>query len=360
MGSNVFFSVKLAEDHRSVVMLDQRRLPAHKEYRNFYSASEVAEAIRKMVVRGAPVIGVAAGFGIAVEAQRLLNCEDKESYRKDLKLACDLLEQSRPTAVNLSWVVKRMRKLLSVEYDSEEALASALIEEASLIASEDVAINYRIAKLGNQLIPQKANILHLCNTGALATVDWGTALGVIRMGHVSGKEIHVWVCETRPRLQGARLTTWELQQQSIPMTLIVDSAAGYLMQMKKVDLCLVGADRVASNGDTANKIGTYTMACLARLHDIPFYIVTPLSSIDTDILSGEEIQIEERVSDEILRPSGESLIASETTSVYNPAFDITPASFISGFVTEVGILQPPFTLQVLDKLKKEYQSHIVN
>ncbi|EME28075.1 Methylthioribose-1-phosphate isomerase 2 [Galdieria sulphuraria] len=359
MVTNPYCSVQLAEDHKSVVLLDQRRLPNLKEYRNFYSASEVAEAIREMVVRGAPAIGVAAGFGIAVEAHRLLNLRDFEGYRKELEMACDLLERSRPTAVNLSWVVQRIRKLLSQEYNSQESLERAIMKEASLISSEDVAVNYSIAKIGNQLIPHRANILHLCNTGALATVDWGTALGVIRMGHIAGKEIHVWVCETRPRLQGAKLTTWELQQQNIPMTLIVDSAAGYLMQMKKVDLCLVGADRVASNGDTANKIGTYTMACLARLHHIPFYIVTPLSSIDANIISGDEIQIEERLSDEILRPSGESLVASETTSVYNPAFDITPACFISGFVTEVGILQPPFTLQVLARLKKEYASRTI-
>eukprot|EP00871_Galdieria_phlegrea_P005027 jgi/Galph1/5525/GphlegSOOS_G4157.1 len=353
-----YASVRLSTDGRSVILLDQRLLPQKTQYLKFISSDDVADAIRKMIVRGAPAIGVAAGFGLTVEVRRLVETmHEKDAFMDNFNEACEKLLQSRTTAVNLAWVVNRIQTIVKKNCSTHnlESLAELVRREAELIAEEDVRVNQAIATVGNELVASGSRILHLCNTGSLATVDWGTALGVIRMSHLCQKQIHV-VCETRPRLQGARLTSWELEQLNIPMTLIVDSAAGYLMQTKQVDLCLVGADRVAANGDTANKIGTYTMACLAKMHNIPFYIVAPLSSIDVQVSNGEQISIEERHADEILRPTHESLIAPEATKVYNPAFDITPAPLISGFITQVGILHPPFTAETLSVLTQKFLS----
>lgn len=325
-----------------VRMIDQRVLPGETIYLDFEDYQGVAKAIHDMVIRGAPAIGVAAAYGLALAAAHS-PAEDVTSLRRDLEAAAEVLRNSRPTAVNLFWAINRMMEHLSdPSYGSVIALQTAAREEAEAMAREDIETNKRIGLNGLSVVPEKAGIIHHCNTGALATVDYGTALGVIRTAHEHGRQIHVYVDETRPRLQGARLTAWELKQLGIPHTVIVDGASGHYMRQGKVQLCLVGCDRIAANGDTANKIGTYNLALAAYAHGIPFYIVGPTSTIDYSIPDGSHIPIEERDAREVTHIA-DCQITPDDVHVGNPAFDVTLARFITGIITEKGIAYPPFT-----------------
>lgn len=327
------------KDNR-VWMINQPDLPLKFEVLPFDSYQEVADAIHTMVVRGAPAIGAAAGFGMAIAAHKS-KAETVEALRADLKVAGDVLAKSRPTAVNLFWAIKRMQAFAENDFDSVDAMKAALLEEAQKIADEDVEINKRMGANGAALVPEKATIIHHCNTGSLATVNWGTALGVIRSAHYDNKEVMVLVDETRPRLQGARLTSWELKQENIPHKVIADGASGHYMRTQGVDLCVVGADRIAANGDTANKIGTYNLAVVAKANNVPFYVVAPISTIDMDTPTGDGIEIEERGPREVTHVR-ESQITPDDVEVGNPAFDVTPNEYITAIVTEYGVIYPPF------------------
>ncbi len=337
--------MRTIEWHNGIVkLIDQRQLPHRLVIEECTDHYQIARAIKEMHIRGAPAIGVAAAFGLALVAFHSKASSPPELL-KELEEAALVLRNTRPTAVNLFWALDRvLAKARSNESDLP-SLKEAIIAEALLIAEEDVETNKKMGAFGATLIKDGYNILTHCNTGALATVDYGTALGVIRTAWEQGKRIHVWVDETRPRLQGARLTAWELKQLGIPATLIADNVAGLLMRQGKVDIVLVGADRIAANGDVANKIGTYNLAVLAHHHDIPFYSVAPTSTIDLSIPSGEHIPIEERDATEVTHIEGIP-IAPEGFPVYNPAFDVTPHRLITGIVTEKGIVYPPFDLNL--------------
>lgn len=324
-----------------VRMLDQRLLPHNVVYRDFIRCSDVAFAIREMIIRGAPAIGAAAGFGLALVAYHSPATQTTELIN-ELKTAADELKKSRPTAVNLFGAIQRIQKLVDRANEMKiDQLRQIVVSEAMRIAEEDTQMNLRIAQNGQQFIPDRANLIHHCNTGALATVGIGTALGVIRVAHENGKKVHVFVDETRPRLQGARLTSWELKQLGIPHTVIIDGASGYFMKKTKIDACLVGCDRIASNGDVANKIGTYNLALAAFAHGVPFYSVGPCTTIDMSINSGEDITIEERSEEEITQ-IGDTQITPDGVQVANPAFDITPAKYITGIITDRGVAYPPY------------------
>ncbi len=328
-----------------VRMIDQRLLPAEFRVLECESAGEVAEAIRDMAIRGAPAIGAAAAFGMALAAQRS-GATDRDGLLSDLNRAAETLKSARPTAANLFWAVSRMIQRAESGADAE-GVREGMLEEAQALADEDVLINKRLGQHGAALVQDGDTILHHCNTGALATVDYGTALGVIRTAHEQGKQIHVLVDETRPRLQGARLTSWELQQLGIPFTLIADNAAGHFLRTGQVDIALVGADRVAANGDVANKIGTYKVALAAHDNGVPFYPCVPTSTVDLALPCGDDIPIEERPSEEIteLTYQGQPVVPQGVT-VANPAFDVTPHRYVSGIVTENGIAYPPLTLNL--------------
>lgn len=327
-------------DADSLEMIDQRVLPAHFQYLSYKSASEVAEGIRDMVVRGAPAIGCAAAYGAALEAIRLQN-EPPEVFSKKLDEGFDVLSDSRPTAVNLFWALNRMRLVReSMSASSPSKIAERLLQEAHDILAEDVSINQSMGAHGATLLKDGARVLTHCNAGALATAGWGTALGVIRSAVEAGKRISVIADETRPFLQGARLTAWEMVQENIPVTLITDNMSGYLMSKGEIDAVIVGTDRVAANGDVANKIGTYMVAVLARRHGIPFYVACPLSTIDLSVASGEAIPIEERAAEEVLG-FRDCQWAASGVSVRNPAFDITPADLVTGLITEKGVVLAP-------------------
>src|SRR5262245_19165046 len=319
-------------------LIDQRLLPARFEYLSCSSAAEVAVAIRAMAVRGAPAIGCAAAFGVALEARRERQRSPAE-FAGAMDAAFRTLAESRPTAVNLFWALERMRAVLAPHGDPGTA-ADRLTEAAIALFQADVEINRAMGRAGAGLVPDGARILTHCNTGALATAGHGTALGVVRSARDSGKRISVIASETRPYLQGARLTAWELTQEAIPVTLITDSTAGHLMSRGEVDLVIVGADRIAANGDVANKIGTYTVAVLADRHRIPFYVAAPLSTIDTSIADGSAIPIEERGAAEVTGYAGVRW-APEGVAVANPAFDVTPASLVSALFTEKGVVERP-------------------
>lgn len=328
-------------------ILDQRKLPEEIEYFEARTHKDVEFAISDMVVRGAPAIGAVAAYGVylaAVEYKGL----SQEEFLARLRTANKVLAASRPTAVNLMWAIGRMEELIAGfgHHDAEE-ISAALLREAEVIAREDVETNRAMARHGNALVPQGATILTHCNTGALATVGWGTALGVIREAHNSGKKIKVYANETRPRLQGANLTAFELVEEGIPATLIVDSAAATLLRDGKIDLILVGADRIAANGDTANKIGTYMLSELARRFKVPFYVVAPLSTIDLAIPDGSHIVIEERAPEELTHIRGVR-VAPQGIDVYNPAFDVTPHGNITGIITEQGILGTPYVKSIME------------
>ena len=325
----------------TVKMIDQRQLPWSFELADYDDYRAVAGAITNMVVRGAPAIGAAAGFGMALAA-RQSTANDRPTLLRDLEAAGRTLNAARPTAVNLSWAVTRLLRVAADESRHRRCrCARALLHEAQALADEDVALNRRMGFHGAELISDGDTILHHCNTGALATVDWGTALGVIFAAHEQGKRLHVLVDETRPRLQGARLTCWELQQRGIAYDLIADNASGHFMRKGEVNIVLVGSDRTAANGDVANKIGTYNLAVLARENGVPFYPVVPTSTIDLNLADGDLIPIEERATDEVTTVWGQS-IAPVGATARNPAFDVTPHRYVTGIVTEAGIVYPPF------------------
>ena len=324
-----------------LVLLDQTRLPEEERYLEYHHWSDVADAIRNLVVRGAPAIGVTAAFGLAL-ALRESRANDFDSLFADLETASKGLAATRPTAVNLFWALDRMKRTFLAEKGKAlDKLREQLLLEAKRILQEDIAANQALGRHGTALVPQDARILTHCNAGALATAGYGTALGVVRAAHAEGKVTLVWVDETRPVLQGARLTAWECVKDGIPHRVVADVAAASLMARGQVDLVVVGADRIAANGDTANKIGTYGLAVLASAHGIPFYVAAPFSTIDQAIASGAEIPIEERAPDEVRQIRGRS-IAPEASPVFNPAFDVTPARYITAIITEQGVFRAPF------------------
>jgi len=334
--------LSLKYEEGQLVMIDQRKLPLQEVDFVARTYREVDFAIKDMVIRGAPAIGAAAAYGVALAAREFEDL-DKEDFMKNLEEALEVLNRSRPTAVNLMWAVKRMRKLIKENQNLEvKALSALILEEAHKVTVEDQAINIAMGDHGNTVIPQKATILTHCNTGALATVGIGTALGVVRQAHYSGKDLLVYADETRPRLQGGRLTAWELLKEGIPARLIADSVAATLIRDGKIDVILVGADRVAGNGDAANKIGTFMLSVVAKAYGVPFYVVAPTTTIDFESRSGEDIVIEEREATEVTHIEGVRF-APEGIEVYNPAFDVTPAENITGIVTEKGILKAPYT-----------------
>ncbi len=342
--------MRTIEWHENKVrMIDQRLLPGRFVVNTYSDYHDIADAISTMVIRGAPAIGAAAAFGMALAGLQS-SAADRPTLLQDLEAAAEVLRASRPTAVNLFWAIDRMLCWATDEsLQRVDDVRQALIQEAQRVADEDVEINQRMGQHGATLIKDGDNILHHCNTGALATVDYGTALGVVRTAHEQGKRIHVFVDETRPRLQGARLTAWELEQLGIPYTLIADNAAGHFMRTGQVDIVLVGSDRTAANGDVANKIGTYKLAVVAKENGIPFYPVVPTSTIDLSLPTGDDIPIEERDPTEItgLRWADDDRpIAPANVRVANPAFDISPHRYITGIVTENGIAYPPFGLSL--------------
>jgi methylthioribose-1-phosphate isomerase len=332
-------------------LIDQRRLPAKLVVISLHSNSEVAQAIRSMTVRGAPAIGVTAAFGLVL-AGFVSKARDTVRFLADLEFAANELKATRPTAVNLAWAVDRVMTVARSGSDQVDILQNTILAEAQRIADEDVEINRRMGEVGAKLIDDGDTIIHHCNTGSLAVVDWGTALGVVRTAHEQGKRIHVFVDETRPRLQGARLTAWELEQYGISYEIITDSMAGFFLQTGKVQKVLFGGDRVAANGDVANKVGTYMLALAAHDNNVPVYCVVPTSTIDLSLAHGGLIPIEERDQKEVLdlQVQGEQVFP-RGAKARNPAFDVTPARLISAFVTENGIIDPPFDVNLASILK---------
>ncbi len=330
-------------------LLDQRELPHHIIYLDYTTAPAVAVAIRNMVVRGAPAIGIAAAYGMVLAA---FGCEaeNADAVRSALSEAAAVLRAARPTAVNLFGALERvLARAADPALKTALAVREAVLEEAHAIYEQERQANLAIGRHALRLIPEGARILHHCNTGPLATGEYGTALRVIIAAHEAGKRVHAFVDETRPLLQGARLTAWELQQLGVPYTLIVDGAAAHIMRTHGVDLCVVGCDRIAANGDTANKIGTYHLALAAHAHGIPFYVVGPTSTVDLSTPTGDHITIEERPAEEITSV-GACRIAPHGATVMNPAFDVTPARYITAIITERGIAYPPFTLSLAQLL----------
>ena len=324
----------------AVRLLDQSRLPAAVEFLDCRDYQTVADAIRELKVRGAPAIGVTAALGIALGAQSVKGT-DYSAFVQAVLTICDRFAATRPTAVNLFWAIERMkRKLAALQDQSIALIKSELIRESQAILDEDIALCKTMGRYGAELIKDGETVLTHCNAGSLATAGYGTALGIIRAAWDQGKKLKVIVDETRPVLQGARLTAWELMQERIPVTLITDNMAGTLMRQGKIHLCIVGADRIAANGDVANKIGTYSVAVLARAHGIPFYVAAPYSTIDLKTKSGEDIPIEQRNPSEVTTIHGSHPIAPRDVPVYNPAFDVTPAELITGIVTEQGVVKP--------------------
>lgn len=321
-------------------LIDQAQLPLHHEIMVCHSVADVARAIKNLNVRGAPAIGVAAGYGLALAAESS-SADSGEALLADLERAAAELRATRPTAVNLAWALERVLRVAAAHGGSAGELRRRVLAEAHAIAAEDEAMCRRIGAAGATLIADGSSILTHCNAGGLATVSYGTALGVIKAAHEQGKRLHVFVDETRPVLQGARLTAWELAQEGIALTLITDSMAGHFMSRGKIDLALVGADRIAANGDTANKIGTYSVAVLAKEHGLPFYVAAPTSTVDLALPSGEAIPIEERNPDEVLCVLGRR-VAPEGVLAANPAFDVTHHRYITAIITEAGVIRPPF------------------
>jgi len=325
----------------TLVLLDQTRLPTEEVERAYTAWRDVADAIRTLVVRGGPAIGVAAAFAVVLAA-RESRATDSSGLLADLEGAIKGLSATRPTAVNLFWALDRMRRAVEARRDlPRAALADHLLAEARAILSEDLAANRAMGAHGAALVPQGARLLTHCNAGALATAGYGTAVGVIRAAHERGRLALVWVDETRPVMQGSRLTAWELAKEGIPHRLISDVAAGFVMQRGEVDLVVTGADRIAANGDTANKIGTYSVAVLAHHHRIPFYVAAPYSTIDPSIPTGASIVIEERDAGEVRGVAGRQT-APAASPVFNPAFDVTPAELITAIITERGVVRPPY------------------
>lgn len=338
-----------------LVLIDCTKLPIKEEYIVCKDYNTLAKAIKVLAVRGAPAIGVSAAYGVvlaAMEADKKTNT--KEDYINFIENGIKELASTRPTAVNLFWALKRMKeKLHEIKEMDNHQIKEILLEEANKVYNEDIECNKNIGKFGNEIVPEGASILTHCNAGALATAGYyGTALGVIKYAHDAGKKIQVYADETRPLLQGARLTAWELVKNEIPATLITDNMAGYAMKLGKIDMVIVGADRITLNGDTANKIGTYSVAVLAKEHNIPFYIAAPLSTIDISLKTGDEIKIEERDKNEVRELFG-TRTAPKEVNTFNPAFDVTPNKYITGIITEMGVLKPPFNVSITEAFKKK-------
>jgi methylthioribose-1-phosphate isomerase len=340
--SNKIETLRWNKDHFE--MIDQRILPAEFEYISYTDAASVADGIRDMVVRGAPAIGCAAAYGVALAALNLKDA-DSDEFVKGMERAFEVLAQSRPTAINLFWAIDRMRNKMNESQGSSTEIANILLDEAHEIKREDIEINRTMGKNGAELLNDGARVLTHCNAGALATAGHGTALGVFRSAVEAGKKISVIADETRPFLQGARLTAWEMVQENIPITLISDNMSGHLMSHGEIDAIVVGTDRVAGNGDVANKIGTYMVAVLAQRHNIPFYVACPLSTIDRSISSGKDIPIEERPENEVTGYR-DCQWAAKGVKVRNPAFDVTPAELVTGLITEKGVVLSPTTEKI--------------
>jgi methylthioribose-1-phosphate isomerase len=341
-------------DRNLVKMIDQRQLPSVFEIAEFTDYHDVAVSIREMYIRGAPAIGAAAGFGMALAAQQS-KAGNREALLADLESAAGVLRATRPTAVNLFWGIERMLRVAKNEnIPGAGGIREAILAEAQALADEDVEINKRMAENGAALVKEGDTILHHCNTGSLATVDWGTALGVIRTANEQGKNIHVLLDETRPRFQGARLSAWECEQYHIPYTLIVDNAAGHYMRTGQVDIVFVGSDRTAANGDVANKIGTYKVGVVAKENGIPFFPVVPTSTVDLTLPTGDDIPIEERDGSEVTDVTQFGLpIAPKGARVGNPAFDVTPNKYVTGIVTEHSVVYPPYSINLRRAVEEE-------
>ena len=325
-----------------VKLLDQTALPHAVKYIDIHTAQEMANAIETMLVRGAPAIGIAGAYGVVLSARYFFKPDlDLNLFREQIREDVKLLAKTRPTAVNLFWALNKMETVLDTPVQSPTDLLEKLTRQAIEIQYEDILACQKIGEYGATVVPQNAKILTHCNAGALATGGYGTALGVVRSAFAQDPSIQVFADETRPRFQGARLTTWELLEDHIPVTLVADNMSGHLMKAGKVDMVIVGADRITANGDTANKIGTYNLALIAHAHNIPFYVAAPLSTIDLSLATGEDIPIEERNSEEISTINNE-LICATGTKFFNPAFDVTPACYIAGIITEKGIARPDY------------------
>jgi methylthioribose-1-phosphate isomerase len=321
-----------------VVMIDQTRLPLEEAYVTCRTYEEVATAIRDMIIRGAPAIGVAAAMGVAIGVQHAA----ESNLDQQVETICKLLAATRPTAVNLFWAIDRMKRVYaSLRGRPLDEIRARLIEEAQIVKQEDIAINQAIGRNGAPLVPDRKTILTHCNAGALATAGYGTALGVVRAAFDSGKQVDVFADETRPFLQGARLTVWELQRDGIPTTLITDNMAGHFMKSGRIGCVVVGADRIAANGDVANKVGTYSVAVLAKENGIPFFVAAPVSTLDLNTPTGEGIPIEQRAASEVTHVFGQA-VAPEGTAVQNPAFDVTPARYVTAIITERGVARAPY------------------
>jgi methylthioribose-1-phosphate isomerase len=331
----------------AVVLLDQRKLPAEEVYVTCREWSEVADAIREMIVRGAPAIGVTAAMGVALGALHI-DTDETEEFGRRFKKICDGMAAARPTAVNLFWAIDRMRRLVEENHGRPLVELKLLLKTQALhMAKEDIEACKMIGRFGAALVPDGVSCLTHCNAGALATAGYGTALGVFRAAAEAGKKIRVFADETRPYLQGARLTAWELRKDNIPVTVITDNMAGYFLKKGEISLVVVGADRIAANGDTANKIGTYSVAVLARENNVPFYVAAPTSTLDMNIASGDDIPIEERAPSEVEEVFRRPIIPAGTEVRY-PAFDVTPNRYIAAIITERGVARPPY----LESLKK--------
>jgi methylthioribose-1-phosphate isomerase len=344
----------IAREGDVVVMIDQRKLPAEERYVRCKTAPEVARAIKTMVIRGAPAIGVAAAMGIALGMRKSKETGTK-NFAAEFHKTCELMASTRPTAVNLFWAIERMKRSFAAAAlagESVDQIKGRLDAEADAIHDEDVASCRAMGAFGAEVVPADARVLTHCNAGALATAGYGTALGVIRGAVETGKHVTVFADETRPFFQGARLTAWELLRDGIETTIITDNMSGALMRQGKVDLVVVGADRIAANGDTANKIGTYTVAVLAREHRIPFYVAAPLSTIDLNTPDGDHIPIEERNPREVTHV-GSSQLAPKGALIWNPAFDVTPHQFIAGIITERGIFRAPYSASLRQAFELE-------
>jgi methylthioribose-1-phosphate isomerase len=328
-------------------MIDQTRLPLEEKYVTCRTYDEVAQAIRGMIIRGAPAIGVAAAMGVALGVLRA----DDRDLDGQVETICATLAATRPTAVNLFWAIERMRRMYgSLRGAAPAEIRRRIVEEALRVREEDIAICRAIGRNGAPLVPDHKTVLTHCNAGALATAGYGTALGVIRAAIESGKKVDVFADETRPFLQGARLTVWELQQDHIPATLITDNMAGYFLKSGRIGCVVVGADRIAANGDVANKVGTYSVAVLAKENNVPFFVAAPISTLDLTLASGDAIPIEQRAAEEVTHVQGHR-IAPEGTAVQNPAFDITPARYVAGIITERGVARAPYE-ESLRKLER--------
>ncbi len=325
-----------------VRLIDQRALPREEKYLTCRSYQEVAEAIRDLTVRGAPAIGVAAAMGIALGAQQSA-ATNAAALDRDLGEICAVIGATRPTAVNLFWAIERMkRRFAELRTGAFEDIRPGLVRESQQVLLEDIACCQAIGRHGAALVPAAGSIMTHCNAGALATGGYGTALGVVRAAHEGRPDLHVFSCETRPVLQGARLTVWELQQDGIPVTLITDNMAGHVLQSGRVGMVVVGADRIAANGDVANKIGTYSLAVLAKENGVPFYVAAPISTLDLSLESGVQIKIEQRAAEEVTHVFG-AHVAPAGIRVENPAFDVTPHRYVTAIITERGVARPPFT-----------------